>query len=215
MTQATHPAWPARLLSARSAVGLLVVTGIVLRLVQYLGNPDLWLDELAIADNVISRPALSLLSAPLAHDQVAPPAFLLISRMAVVLFGPSEFALRLFPLLCSLASVALFARVVWRRLEPGPALLATALFALTPGIALYAAETKPYGSDMLITLIGTTLALRWSEAPTRERTLALAVGGALCLAFSHTGVYVLAGIGVLGIFTATLRLRKGSTPAAK
>ena len=88
MTEPIALAWRVpRLLSARSAMALMVVGGCALRLVQYLGNPDLWVDELAIADNVISRPAWVLLTARLMDDQVAPPGFLLISRLAVVLFN--------------------------------------------------------------------------------------------------------------------------------
>jgi hypothetical protein len=203
VTQPIALPWRApRLLSTGSAMALMVVGGFGLRLIQYLGNPDLWVDELAIADNVISRPAWVLLTARLMDDQVAPPGFLLLSRLAVVLFGPSEYSLRLFPLLASFAAVGLFAHLAWRILAPWPAVLATTLFSLTPGVALYAAEAKPYGTDMLVTLIVTSLALRWREAPTRGAMVGLAVGGVVSLAFSYTAVFVLAGIGAaLLLFT--------------
>ena len=117
-----------------------------------------------VADNVIGRRLWVLLTQPLADGQVAPPGFLIVSRTAVVAFGTSEYALRLFPLLCSLASLALFARIAARVLRGPGAVLAMALFALSPGIALYAAETKQYSSDILVALA--------TDTAERERLIA-------------------------------------------
>jgi uncharacterized membrane protein len=176
-------------------VGLLLGLGVVLRLWQFAGNPGLWLDELAIAHNLLTRPLVVLLTAPLADDQVAPPGFLVVSRAIVVAFGSSEYALRLFPLLCSLAALPLFGRIATRLLRPPGAVLAVALFALSSGIALYAAEAKQYASDVLVTLALTELALRWLERPTRRRTVALTISGGVAPFFSQPAVFVLAGLG--------------------
>jgi hypothetical protein len=181
--------------NAGRAVGLLLSLGAVLRLWQYLGNPGLWLDELAVAHNLLSRPLAVLLTAPLADDQVAPPGFLIVSRAMVVAFGSSEYALRLFPLLCSLASLPVFGRIATRVLRPPGAVLAVALFALSSGIALYAAEAKQYASDVLVTLALTELALRWLDGPTRRRAVVLTLAGGVAPFFSQPAVFVLAGVG--------------------
>src|SRR5215469_7867911 len=86
----------------------IMAAGAAIRLWQYLGNPALWLDEMAVANNLMTRSVVGLLSAPLADGQVAPPGFLILSRAAVVAFGSSEYALRLVPLICSLATLPLF-----------------------------------------------------------------------------------------------------------
>jgi uncharacterized membrane protein len=176
------------------ALAVLIGLGAALRLWQYAGNPGLWMDELAVAHNLATRSLALLLTAPLLDDQVAPPGFLLISRAVVVAFGSSEYALRLFPLLCSLASLPLFAWIARRVLSPAGAVLTVALFALSSGVALFAAEAKQYASDVLATLVLTELALRWLAGATPRRTLALAVAGVLALFFSQTAAFVLAGL---------------------
>src|SRR5215470_3081670 len=86
------PRWKSR---EELIIGLLLLLGAGLRLWQYLGNPGLWMDELAVANNVLTRPLAVLLREPLADGQIAPPGFLIAVRAAVVAFGPSEYALRL------------------------------------------------------------------------------------------------------------------------
>ncbi len=176
-------------------VAILLGLGAALRLWQYAGNPTLWMDELALGNNLLTRPLGLLLGTPLADGQVAPPGFLIVSRAVVVAFGSSEYALRLFPLLCSLASLPLFARLATRLLRPPAALLAIALFALSPGIAIYAAEGKQYATDVLVTLALTELTLWWLAAPGARRSVALAVGGVVGVFLSQPAVFLLAGLG--------------------
>ncbi|HEX9605883.1 MAG TPA: hypothetical protein VF962_01510, partial [Gemmatimonadaceae bacterium] len=100
--------------SVRVAVWTFVLAGAVLRLWQYAGGASLWVDELAIARNLIDRPIQSLLTEPLAPVQVAPRGFLLLEKIIVNVCGPNDFAMRLLPLLASLASLVVFARLVLR-----------------------------------------------------------------------------------------------------
>jgi len=72
----------------------------------------------------------ALLFAPLEYAQVAPSGFLLAEKTAVALFGSNEPALRLFPLLCALASLVLFLRVAEHALRGFALPLAVSLFAL-------------------------------------------------------------------------------------
>ena len=84
--------------------------GITLRIVQYFHNRSLWLDEAMLGLNIINRSFAQLLM-PLDYNQVcAPIGFLLTEKLFVELFGPSEYALRLFPFLCGLISLFLFVR---------------------------------------------------------------------------------------------------------
>lgn len=65
----------------------------------------------------------------LEHAQAAPPIFLWIERFMYGAFGSGELALRLLPLVCGLAALALFAALAWRLFTPPVAVLATGLFA--------------------------------------------------------------------------------------
>src|SRR4051794_15203714 len=84
--------------AVRRVALLLVVGGVVARLVRYLANGPLWLDEAAVALNLADRPFAGL-HLPLDHNQIAPVLFLWAERLVMNLFGDGERALRLVPLL--------------------------------------------------------------------------------------------------------------------
>ena len=191
---------------------VLIVAGVAIRLWQYLGNPALWLDEMAVANNLLSRSVVGLLSAPLADSQVAPPGFLVLSRAAVVAFGSSEFAFRLPSLLCSLLTLPVFVHLARRVVEPTAALVAVALLSLSAAIALYAAEAKQYAGDVLMTVLLSDLALGWLERPTRKRLLWLIVAGAVLVWFSQPAVIVLAGAGAALLLGSPMDRRRGLAP---
>jgi len=86
---------------------LIIGIGVVLRLWQYGANPSIWVDEAALARNIIDRDLWQLLG-PLDYAQVAPAGFLLAVKLTAVLFGISEYALRLVPIFAGVISPALF-----------------------------------------------------------------------------------------------------------
>ena len=85
---------------------LLVVAGVALRSWRFAAGLSIAGDELAVAQNVVDRSLISLLTQPLAYDQVAPRGFLLVERLAVLALGPNEYALRLFPFVASVVGLA-------------------------------------------------------------------------------------------------------------
>ena len=105
----------------RLSVVILVALGVALRVREYASDRSLWLDESWLALNIVDRP-LAQLFGDLSFNQAAPPGFLLIERTSVALFGPTEYALRLFPLLCGIAALPLFARFAQSLLRPPGAL---------------------------------------------------------------------------------------------
>src|SRR5262245_8490097 len=109
---ARRPAW----LLPAALCGL----GAALRLWQYAADASLWADEANLVLNIIERP-LGRLLGPLDYRQVAPPGWLLLERTAVTVFGQGEQALRLVPLLGSLAALPLAWQVARRILPGGPA----------------------------------------------------------------------------------------------
>src|SRR3954463_11407711 len=84
-----------------------MVVGAGWRLSQYLSLPSLMVDEIALARNVLDRTAPELFHR-LEYGQVAPIGFLLAVKACTKVFGPSEWSLRLVPLVCGLSALPLF-----------------------------------------------------------------------------------------------------------
>ena len=67
--------------------------------------------------NLAGKPILDF-SEPLTGDQLAPLGFLIAERALMSILGVSRYAARLFPLVCGLISLFLFARLARRILPP-------------------------------------------------------------------------------------------------
>lgn len=173
----------------------LVALGTALRVVALLSDRCLWIDEAMLALNLVSRSPGELLQ-PLDYNQGAPVGFLLLSKAAIGAFGSAEWALRLVPFAASVCGLIGFAWLARRLLPSGGALLATALFALSPHLISYAAECKQYALDasIAIGLLACALPLLEGQGG-RGRYAALGAAGALAVWFSHPAAFVLAGLG--------------------
>jgi hypothetical protein len=175
-------------------VGLAVVAGCVFRLAQYFANRSLWLDESQLALNILDRSANGV-TGVLDFNQAAPTAFLLIEGLVTDVAGASEYALRLFPLLCGIASVFFFAELCRTLLAAPARLLAITLFASAAGLIYYASEVKQYSTDVAATLalyLLTRMLVR--RGVTVRKVAAASVAGAALIAVSHASVLVVAGI---------------------
>jgi len=120
----------------------LVLLGVGLRFWEYLFNRSLYLDEILLTRSIVGMPLWALLTKPLLMDQVAPRGFLLVERLAVMTFGPSELGLRLFPFLCGVVSVILFRRLAERMLTGAGPALALFLFAIGVPLIRYGGAVK-------------------------------------------------------------------------
>ncbi len=179
------------------AAGALLLTGVMLRLRQYLTGRSLWLDEAMLALNIVQRSAGALFL-PLNYDQGAPIGFLLVEKALVALLGQHELVLRLFPLLTGMAALGLF-YLALRHFSSGIGrLTALALFAVGPALVYYASEVKQYSVDVFAATALLLLSLPLFDQnadPENLRFWRLGVAGALALWFSHPALFVLAGIG--------------------
>ena len=186
-----------RVVCSRTTLTVLLLLGVGLRAWAYFGNPSLWLDEVLLSRNILELPTAALLTEPLKLDQVAPRGFLLLEKIAVRLFGESEFALRLFPFLCGIAGLLLFRRLAERVLE-GPAVpFALALYAIGVPLIKYGAEVKQYGLDATVTTVLLLLAIDLHQRDaSRSRLLLAGAAGLLVIWFSQASVIVMVGIGL-------------------
>jgi hypothetical protein len=190
-----------------------LVAGIGFRLVQYFANRSLWLDESMLALNIASRSAGALLR-PLDYNQVAPPLFLWLGRLSIVLGGTNEMALRAWPMLAALAVLPLLALVAYRLLGPAGGLVAIALASLSPTLVFYANEAKPYGNDAFVTVLvlAATLAVRDRPHAT-GRWLALAATGVVGLLLSIPAAFVLPAALAALAMDPTVRRERWRGPA--
>lgn len=175
----------------------LIALALLLRLVEYLRNKAIWLDEAHLAHSLIHRDYAGMLE-PLDYGQGAPLAFLWIERCAVDLFGISEYALRFAPMLASLVSCVL-AYALFRRMLPiGAARFAFAAFALSLPAIRYASEIKAYATDVLVALILVLALVPTDHARLRAaQVAALGALGAAAIWCAFPAFMVLGGIGAV------------------
>ncbi len=179
----------------RWLVVALMIVGAALRLRQLAWGGALWLDELALARNIADRSLGSLLTEPLAYEQVAPRGFLLLEKLSVLAFGAGEWQLRLIPLASSLVALALFPVVAARLVDGAGFPIAVALFAVNVPQVWHGAEVKPYSTDVAVAVGLTALALRWRRRRRHSDAVALAIGGFGAVWLSIPAVLVLGGLG--------------------
>jgi hypothetical protein len=173
---------------------LVVLVGIVLRISAWMIDRNLWLDEVRIAANILDRSWLGLL-APLDFSQSAPIFFLFSVKACIAVFGLSEQSFRLVPLLASVVQLILFWRLSARILPPLATLVAVAFCAFSERLLYFSMELKQYGTESLVTTLLIYLALRWFDEPESKRARwLLAGGGVIGILFSHTTVFVFAGV---------------------
>jgi hypothetical protein len=201
-------------LRARITLGL-VALGLVLRLVRYLQNFPMWCDETMLAANLLDRPWTEL-ARPLDYHQVCPLAFLVLEWVATRWLGFSEATLRLVPFLGAFASVPLFYLLAKRVLGRGSvgALVAVGVFAVSQPPIRYAAEVKPYATDLLVATILLGLAMRWRAAPERSgRLWVLAAVAPLAVLLSLPSIFLLGAIALVGLVDVAARRQKRLTAA--
>jgi hypothetical protein len=182
--------------SLQRLVGLFVLLGLLTRVMRYGLRFPLWDDESFLCVNFISRTYAELLW-PLDFHQVAPILFLWIERTAVRLFGFSELVLRLFPFACSLAGVLLFRRTASRLLSGIGLLLAVAIFAVSYPAIRYAAEAKPYGSDLFVSLCLLFLTVEWLARRESRWLWWLACLTPLAMGLSYPAVFAAGGFSLV------------------
>ena len=194
---------------------MLCALGAALRLWQYAAGASLWADEANMALNIVERPLARLLG-PLDYRQVAPPGWLVLEKLAVLVFGEGEHALRLIPLLGSLAALPLGWHVARRVLPPGlgPPLALGLLATGSPS-----SSTPPRRSPTRRTWPSRSCWSPWvwrcnSTAPDRGGRSVWALAGAIAPWLSYPAMLVAAGLlaalAAPALWTAIVRASGGS-----
>jgi len=189
----------------RVTLWAILLFGIAFRLEQYLYNRSLWMDEAFLALNIIDRPFADLFG-QLSFNQAAPPGFLFVERLNVEVFGRSEYALRLFPLVCGIASIFLFLRVAQDILDRRAVLVSLFLFTIADGLVYYSSEVKQYSVDVAAILLFYLAGLELRSRPLTPRPLILwGLVGSFVVWFSHAAAFAAAGVIIAIVVPELLR----------
>ena len=199
----------------------LILLGTGLRIAQFAHNRALWLDEAALALQVLYKTPVELLG-PLGWHQNSPLAFLLSVKAITVAFGTSDWALRALPILSGVVSVLLFAilaRMIARPKDDAPlhpwtfgsmdrerwdiALVALALFAVSKHLLYYSSELRHYSTDVMLVCALYILTL-WAR-DRRGRVMLLGVAGVIATWFSLASIFVLGAIGATRVLFSLAR----------
>jgi len=185
---------------------IIIFAGIVFRVVQYLYNRSLYIDEARdTVVGILGRSFRDLFAPPPSIFTPSPPAgFFVVEKLAVLFWGDSEYVLRLFPLIIGIVSLFLFYYVAKQyTAKPFAALIALILFATLKPLIYYSSSVRPYSGDVAIALIIYLVALYiHSKKLTPARIFLFGVVGAIVVWFSNPSVFVLAGAWIsLAIFS--------------
>jgi len=199
-------------INSKKFLWLIIGIGIILRLVQYLFNRSLWLDEAALASSIISRDFAGLLQ-PLDFAQTAPVGFLMLTRLAVEMGGGGEYALRFVPFISGILALFVFWKVAEIYLTPKAVPFAVGLFTISTPLIYFSSEFKQYSTEVLVALLllwqaGQMQTKDYHKTPT---IIGLAAAGAAAVWFSFSAVFVLAGIAMGMIFFAWTSQQKEMT----
>ncbi|PIU41754.1 MAG: hypothetical protein COS99_03800 [Candidatus Omnitrophica bacterium CG07_land_8_20_14_0_80_42_15] len=183
-------------LLSKVLVWVIICFGIFLRLRQYLFDRSLWFDELILVNYVIKNSFFEFFK-PQVNTPTAPLGFLLLQKIVTQVFGSSDYALRIIPLLTGIGSIFVFYKIAKYYVGKIAAPIALALFVVSDRLIYYSSEAKQYSSDVLITLILYLSAIRFQKRYQKVSNVFLfALAGALSVWLSHSAVFILASIGI-------------------
>ncbi len=210
----TCPAGPNRIeramdwMSTRSGIAWLVVLGVALRSYHYLRGPSLWHDEAALVVNVLGKNFGELLG-PLFFSEAAPPLFLWLERVAVLLLGDSLYVLRLPPFVASCVSLVLVAYVARRWLSAAAAPWAVLLFACSDKLLGHSCEAKQYTIEALIAVALPALYLRTENWSLQRRLLLFASLAPLLTWLAYPGCFLFGAL-LMALLPAVWKSRQVS-----
>ncbi len=174
----------------------IIAVGIASRLVMYFHNRNLIIDEANIVRNLAERNFTGL-TRPLSYEQYAPPIFLWIEKLASIVFGYSEKAMRVCPLLCGIGTLFVFPSIAKKFISKEVLWLPLGYLATGFIFLKYSAEVKQYMPDAFIALliIRTALWLDIRTTPWPRFVLLWILIGSLAIWASMPSVFILAGVG--------------------
>jgi len=181
----------------------IIALGCLLRLSLFLQNRSMIVDEANVARNIYERGFHTLLL-PLNYQQFAPPGFLWALKFFTNTFGYSEYAFRLYPVLCSICSLILLYYILKHSLKTQVSWYALLLFATGLFFIRYATEVKQYSSDIMIALSLLLLALKFNlkNVSFPKFILLFGIAGSIAVWCSMPSIFILSALGAYYFYLA-------------
>ncbi|MGM0368723.1 MAG: DUF4214 domain-containing protein [Actinomycetota bacterium] len=169
---------------------ILLFIGFVIILREFIGGRSLWVDEAMLALN-IDKPFSQLLL-PLDYNQTAPILFLYLSKVFTLVFGISDYSLRVTPLLFGLGSLYLFFLISKKILNKYAAAFSMLLFILSYKLIYYCNEFKHYSAEVFFSLFFFYLFLEVREKGLDIKKAALiGIAGVVACGLTFNSAFVL------------------------
>jgi len=160
-----------------------------------------------------ARPLSATLRAQAAEDPHHPPLYPLLIRVWAALAGLSPLALRLLPLVFGMLSIGAMAWLAYELFgNPRAALVAAALYAISPFAVLYSQEAREYSLWAMETLVSGALLLRAARLESARLWIAYGAGLALSLYTYPLTLFVMAAHAVTVAASPALRRRAVLAP---
>lgn len=184
---------------------LIIMLGILLRLKGLLINPSFWHDECAVAWNIKFK-SYSELFGVLRFLQMAPPFFLIATKLMTKFLGFSEIVFRLIPFIFGCLSIVGFYFLAAKTLKVQSSVFwAVFLFAINQELINYSFEFKPYGVDVFFTIITLLFFINLNlEKLNAKKTLLYGLLLALIPWCSFVSVFIIVG-GLLNLAIKNFR----------
>jgi len=171
-----------------------VLLGTLFRLVQYLSNRNMTIDESNYA-LLFEEMSFKEILLEFKFPYPAPYGFIAIQKSLASLIANNEYVLRFYPLLAGILSLFLLNRIKDHFTKSWGGVVALSLFATCPYVIYYSSLGKPYSSDVLIALWLTWLGLRIHASQLKYKSIILfGLGGAIATWFSFPAIFVLSAI---------------------
>jgi len=175
-------------------IGTIIIYSIpnLLILFVFYSNRSLFLDGLNLARNV-AEGSFSDISQPLKYEQSAPILFLYLSKISTLIFGVSEYSLRLLPLISGLGCLFFFKSTIDKLLSSKYVLLGVFCLGTHAMFIRYATEYKQYMTDALVSILLIWLALKLSKL-SKKNTIIIGLCGTIAIWLSMPSIFILVGL---------------------
>ncbi len=196
------------LLTSKWLPSIIIGYGIILRIVQYLYNGSLFIDEARdTVVGILGRSFSDLFGPTPSIFTPSPPlGFFVIEKLCVQFFGDSEYVLRLFPLIAGIFSLLLFYYVARLYISPKAIPLALILFATLEPLIYYSSSARPYSSDVAFALlIFLIIGYIYKRNFGTSSIICFGVFLGMIVWFSGPSIFVLAGAGTSIALFALIR----------
>ncbi|MCB9251750.1 MAG: glycosyltransferase family 39 protein [Flavobacteriales bacterium] len=178
---------------------LLLALGLVF--FNFLSFRSLWSDEAKLALNITDRSWTGLLKA-LDHNQVAPIGYLMLEKTFSLIFGNSDWSMRIVSIVSFFVSVYFFLSItVFIFKDKLTSLYATTFYATTILVVSYSAEVKQYMTDVVVGLTLTYYAILYIEGKLKDKWWLYSIIGVIAIWLSNVAVLLLFLIGLYILYT--------------